>query len=110
MNVEERGQSVSDKWDRRFVDLARYVASWSKDPSTKTGAVIVDDYNRIVSVGYNGFPRGIRDDEERLSNRDVKLSLMVHCEINAIIFAGGRALGVLCIRGRLPVVIGVLRW
>lgn len=93
MNVEERGQSVSDKWDRRFVDLARYVASWSKDPSTKTGAVIVDDYNRIVSVGYNGFPRGIRDDEERLSNRDVKLSLMVHCEINAIIFAGGRALG-----------------
>ena len=76
------------KWDQRFLALAEYVSRWSKDPSTKTGAVIVDDRRRIVSMGYNGFPPGIEDTPERLNNREVKYELVVHCEINALANAG----------------------
>lgn len=75
------------KWDRRFLDLARLVASWSKDPSTQTGAVIVDENQRVVSVGYNGFPRGVSDDTARYADRDTKLKCVVHCEVNAVLFA-----------------------
>jgi len=76
-----------DKWTQRFLDLAKLVASWSKDPSTKCGAVIVDQRNRIVSLGYNGFPAGVDDTMERLADRDVKLKMVRHAEINAIQFA-----------------------
>lgn len=76
----------SQKWDLRFIELAKLIGSWSKDPSTKVGAVIVDDNNRIVSVGYNGFPQGIIDDE-RLQDRETKYKMIVHGEINAILFA-----------------------
>ena len=72
------------KWDVRFLELANHISSWSRDPSTKIGAVIVDD-NRIVrGMGYNGFPRGVNDDPERYANRDTKLKFMVHAERNAI--------------------------
>jgi dCMP deaminase len=74
------------KWDQRFLDLAKLVGSWSKDPSTQTGAVIVDD-RRIVSTGYNGFPVGIADTEERLNDREMKYKLVVHCEVNAMLYA-----------------------
>lgn len=77
----------SEKWDRRFLEMSRLVASWSKDPSTQTGAVIVDKNNRVVSVGYNGFPKGVVDSEERYNNRELKYKIIVHCERNAIIFA-----------------------
>lgn len=73
-------------WDHRFLVLAKLVGSWSKDPSTQVGAVIVDEDNRIVSVGYNGFPQKIEDDE-RLHDRDTKYKIIVHGEINAILFA-----------------------
>lgn len=76
-----------DKWDLRFLDLAKFVSSWSKDPSTQVGAVIVDPYKRIVSLGYNGFPMGISDDDNRLSDRDTKYKMIVHGEMNAILFA-----------------------
>lgn len=76
-----------DKWDRRFLDLAKLVSTWSKDPSTQTGAVIVDGDRRIVSVGYNGLPQGVEDLPERLNDRDTKYKMIVHCERNAIIFA-----------------------
>lgn len=76
-----------EKWDRRFLVLAKHIAEWSKDESTKVGAVIVDDKNRIISVGYNGFPRGVDDSVERYSNRPVKYQMIVHAEINAMIFA-----------------------
>lgn len=69
--------------------MAKLVSGWSKDPSTKTGAVIVDPNNRVVSVGYNGFARGVKDLKERLENREIKYKIIVHCEINAIIFARG---------------------
>jgi len=75
------------KWDERFLGLARHIAAWSKDPSTKTGAVIVRPDRTIVSLGYNGFPMGMKDDSELYDNREVKYSRVVHCEINAILFA-----------------------
>lgn len=74
------------KWDYRFLDLAEFISSWSKDPSTKVGAVIIDPNNRIVSVGYNGFPQGVIDDD-RLNDRETKYKIIVHGEMNAILFA-----------------------
>lgn len=73
------------KWDHRFLRLASEVASWSKDTSTKVGAVIVRPDHTVASLGFNGFPRGIDDTPERLSDRDVRLALTVHAEINAIL-------------------------
>lgn len=77
---------MKDKWDRRFISLAEFISKWSLDPSTKVGCVIVDKKNRIKSLGYNGFPRGIKDDE-RLNNRDIKYSIICHSEVNGILFA-----------------------
>lgn len=73
-------------WDFRFLSLAKLVSNWSKDPSTKVGAVITDPNNRIISIGYNGFPQGVADDN-RLDNRDTKYKMIVHGEMNAILFA-----------------------
>jgi len=71
-------------WDNRFLDLAFHVAQWSKDPSTKVGAVIVRPDKRIVSLGYNGFPRGVCDHEERYAERAVKYKFVSHAERNAL--------------------------
>ena len=76
-----------EKWDQRFIELARHVGSWSKDPSTKLGAVIVARDLSVVSVGYNGFPRGVHDTDERLNDRETKYKIVVHAERNAILFA-----------------------
>lgn len=76
-----------NKWDKRFLDLAQFIAAWSQDPSTKTGAVIVDSDKRIVSVGYNGFPKGVSDNKEDYENRKIKYLKIVHCERNALLFA-----------------------
>lgn len=76
----------SIKWDNRFLDMAKLVSTWSKDPSTKVGAVIVDTNNRVVSVGYNGFPQKISDND-RLENREEKYNIIVHAEANALMFA-----------------------
>lgn len=72
------------KWSDRFMALAEHVADWSYDPSTKVGAVIVDDKNRVVSLGYNGFPRGIKDLPERYNDRELKLLFVCHAERNAL--------------------------
>ncbi len=74
-------------WDKWFLGIARYAATASKDPSTQTGAVIVDEKRRVVSLGFNGFPQSIADDE-RLQQRTVKYEIIIHGEINALIFAG----------------------
>ena len=76
----------STKWDKRFLELAKLIGSWSKDPSTQVGAVIVDENNRLVSVGYNGFPIGI-EDNQRLFDREEKYDIIVHAEVNALMFA-----------------------
>jgi dCMP deaminase len=65
--------------------MAEFVASASKDPSTQTGAVIVDERRRVVSVGFNGFPPGIADTPERLNDRPTKYKLIVHAERNAVV-------------------------
>ena len=70
-------------WNARFMALAQHVALWSKDESTKVGAVIVDKDNRIVSLGYNGPPRGVSDEH---INREIKLLRTLHAEENAILF------------------------
>lgn len=75
------------KWDLRYLRLAEFVAQWSKDPSTKTGAVLVSPANFVVAVGYNGFPRGVEDSEARLADRDTKYKIVVHGERNAILAA-----------------------
>ncbi len=80
---------MNEKWDRRFMNIAKEVASWSKDPSTKVGAHIVRTDRTPVSYGYNGFPRGVKDTEDRYINRDVKYKLVVHAEENAILNAHG---------------------
>lgn len=74
-------------WDRRFLDLASFISGWSKDPSTKTGAVIVRPDKTIASVGYNGFPRGLDDRQEYYDDRPTKYSRTVHCEMNALLHA-----------------------
>lgn len=78
---------ITEKWDLRFLQLARMVSTWSKDPSTKVGAVIVDSNRRVVSCGYNGFPNKIEDKVEYLENRDSKYARIIHAERNALIFA-----------------------
>jgi dCMP deaminase len=79
---------ITRKWDIRYLDLAALVASWSKDPSTQTGAVIVAPPRRIISVGFNGFPRVMEDRPEWYANRDEKLSRVIHAEVNALLLAG----------------------
>lgn len=74
------------KWDLRFLDMAKLVSTWSKDPSTQTGAVITNG-KRVVSVGFNGFPQNMVDLPENYSNREQKYSRIVHCEMNALLFA-----------------------
>lgn len=74
-------------WDQRFLTLAQTVASWSKDPSTQVGAVIVDEDRRLVSVGFNGFAKHVGDNPERYADRDTKMCLIIHAELNAILFA-----------------------
>lgn len=75
------------KWDQRFLDLAAHVAAWSKDPSTKVGAVIVNHEKRIISVGFNGFHQWAKDDPELYADRDYKYAHIIHAEENAILFA-----------------------
>lgn len=73
------------KWTNRLLQLADVPAGWSKDPSTKVGAVIADDKHRIVGIGYNGFPRDTRDDALMYADRDRKLPRIIHAEVNAVL-------------------------
>jgi len=85
--MREGAVIMSERWDRHFVQLAIDHARMSKDPSTRVGAVIVGPDREIRSSGFNGFPRGIADTAERLADRDTKLRLVVHGEMNAILNA-----------------------
>lgn len=73
-----------DKWNARGNEVAHLVATWSKDPSTKVGAAIFDNKNRIISTGYNGPPRGTEDGK---FDRATKLRRTLHAEANAILFS-----------------------
>ncbi len=76
-------------WNEYFMGIAILSAKRSKDPNTQVGACIVNDNNRIMSVGYNGFPTGCSDDEfpwERSGDElDTKYPYVCHAELNAIL-------------------------
>jgi len=74
-------------WDERYLDMCLLVAKWSKDPSTKVGAVIADKSNRLVSSGFNGFASGFADTLARWSDREFKYKHVLHAEENAILQA-----------------------
>ena len=74
---------IMDKWDKRFVKVAKEISDWSKDPSTHVAAIAVRD-RKIIATGYNGFPKGIADKASTLNDRASKLKLMVHAEKNMI--------------------------
>lgn len=80
------------KWDKRFLKLAEHVASWSKDPSTKCGAVIANE-KRIVSLGFNGFPSGTDDSESFYNDRPEKYRRVIHAEQNAMAFSNSNIAG-----------------
>lgn len=79
-----------DWWDLWFLEMARYVSTASKDPSTQTGAVIVRPDKTVASMGYNGFAKNMLDDELLYANRELKYSRIIHCEVNAILTARER--------------------
>ncbi len=74
-----------EKWDERMIDLARHFSTWSKDPSTQTGAVIVSPDRTTILPGYNGFAKGAPDDPEIYADREVKYERILHCEMNAVL-------------------------
>ncbi|MBQ3785186.1 MAG: dCMP deaminase family protein [Alphaproteobacteria bacterium] len=82
--------TFSDKWNYRFMELALHISTWSKDSSTKVGCVIVSPEKAILSMGYNGFPRGVNDDISTRHERPTKYDFVVHAEENAILNAGRR--------------------
>ena len=71
-------------WGDRYIHLAKEISTWSKDPSTQVGAVVIGNNGEVLSQGYNGFPRSIKDTPQRLKNRERKYNLVVHAEMNAI--------------------------
>ena len=79
-------------WDEYFMGIAKLSAMRSKDPNTQVGCCIVSEKNRILSVGYNGFPNGIPDSEFTWSREgeDNKYFYTTHSELNAILnYRGG---------------------
>ena len=77
-------ESFHTGWDDFFFAICDVVKKKSKDPSSQFGSVICDKQCRVLGVGFNGFPRGVRDTPERYTDRDVKLLLCEHSERNAI--------------------------
>lgn len=75
------------RWDLRFLDLARLVARWSKDPSRQVGAAVVRPDRSVASVGFNGFPAAMPDGAALYADKAAKRSRIVHAEINATLFA-----------------------
>jgi dCMP deaminase len=99
-NSEKRENSsyVRDKdrlynWDKRYIELAAHVASWSKDLDARVGCVIVSPtFGRVLTFSFNGFPAIVTDNLEHLQKED-KLDRTIHAEQNALIYAGREARG-----------------
>ena len=72
------------KWGNHYINLAKEISTWSKDPSSKIGAIAVGEKGQILAQGYNGFPRGILDSADRYNDRPTKYRLVVHAEMNVI--------------------------
>jgi dCMP deaminase len=78
--------SNRQSWDEFYLGLSEYMATRSRDPSTKVGAVIVRPDKSVASVGFNGFPQKMSDNETLYANRDEKYSRIIHGEVNALNF------------------------
>ncbi|MFV0626815.1 MAG: deoxycytidylate deaminase [Alphaproteobacteria bacterium] len=74
----------SEKWHRRFMEVALLISGWSKDRSTKTGAIVVGPDKEIRATGYNGFVRGVDDDVEERHERPTKYVFFEHAERNCV--------------------------
>lgn len=75
---------MDSKWHRRFFQLAHHVSHWSQDPSTQVGACIVNEDKQVLSLGFNGFPRGVEDTAERYKDKETKYKFVSHAERNAL--------------------------
>lgn len=75
---------MKDHWIEKYINLAKEISSWSKDPSRQVGAVAVSPKGQVLATGYNGFPRGILDSTDRYNDRKVKYQYVVHAEMNCI--------------------------
>lgn len=104
-NNETKPMTSDQKWNTKFLELAKHISSWSKD-TTKIGAVIAEEgpSHDVVSMGYNGFPRGFQDTGERFENRVVKYNYTVHAEVNAICTAARKGK---CLNGTTLYVYGL---
>lgn len=70
---------------RRYMGLARYIAdNFSKDPSTKVACLVIGADPKKIAFGYNGFPQGIADSDDRLNDKEIKYRLIQHAERNAL--------------------------
>lgn len=78
---------MKNHWHQRFLELSAHIAQWSRDPEKKVGSVIVRPDKTIASVGFNGFPRGVNDEDARYQDKALKRELMTHAEVNAILHA-----------------------
>lgn len=76
---------LSDRWKEHFMTLARACAGMSKDPSTKVGSIIVRPDRTVASTGFNGYPRGCKDED--YNDRERKYQRIIHAEMNAILTA-----------------------
>lgn len=84
MSMSVTSISSGNRWTDNYLGLAKHIAGWSKDPSTKCGAVAVGRHGQILSQGYNGFPRGVADTSNRLHDRSQKYKFTIHAEMNCI--------------------------
>lgn len=85
MNISGYAEAKTRAWDLRFLELATLVSSWSKDPSTQTGAVIVRPDRTVASIGFNGFPKQMDDAPHLYEDRQTKYQRIIHCEMNALL-------------------------
>lgn len=77
-------KAIGTSWDHYYLDLAKVVATKSKDPSTKCSAICVTQDNSTLSTGFNGFPRGVNEDIPERWERPLKYDFVAHGERNAI--------------------------
>ena len=95
--------TLSNKWDIRFLEMAKLVSSWSKDPSTQVGAIAVRN-RTVIAQGYNGFPRGMSDEQFRYEQKPLKYKMIVHAEMNLIYNAADNGVS---LKGSTVYVVGL---
>ena len=92
------------KWDLRYLELAKTIAGWSKDPSSQIGAIAVGSKGQVLAQGYNGFPRGMMDSQHLYTNKTEKYARIVHAEMNMIFNASFNGV---CLNGSSVYVSGL---